>query len=73
MVECIKDFYYNNFRYSENKMNKSGRHYIRCVEAYGYLFLPRHYNYPRYRTKLIQLYRISSFYAWIPSKSCGIW
>ena len=55
MMECIKVFYYNNFRYSENKINKSGRHYVRCVEAYVYLHLPRHYEYPVYRSKLVHL------------------
>jgi hypothetical protein len=64
-MECIEVFYYNDFRYSENKMNKSGKHYILRVEAHVYLFLPRHYEYPRYRIKLIKLYSISSFYAWI--------
>ena len=53
-------------------MNKSGRHYIWCVEAHVYLFLPRHYEYPGYRSKLVQLYSNSSFYAWILRKSCGI-
>jgi len=49
-------------------MNKSGRHYIRYAEAYVCLYLPRHYEYPGYRSKLVQLYSNSSLYAWILRK-----
>jgi len=35
-------------------MNKTGRHYTWCVEAYIWPFLPRHYEYPILK-KLLQL------------------
>ena len=73
MMECVKAFYLNNsivkIKWTKiNKMNKIGRPYIWCVTAYVCLYLPRHYEYPGYRSKLVQLYSNSSLYTWILRK-----